>query len=60
MALVSGRQTQPARRDAPPYEAARTLDSAALFGAAREIVIVHGNDRYILRVTRQGKLLLNK
>lgn len=37
-----------------------TIESGALFGTAREIVIVHCGERYVLRVTRQGKLLLNK
>lgn len=31
-----------------------------LFGEAREVVIVHGADRYRLRITRSGKLILNK
>lgn len=37
-----------------------TIDSDALFGGAREVVIVHGEERYRLRCTRSGKLLLNK
>lgn len=37
-----------------------TIDSDALFAGAREVVIVHGDERYRLRCTRSGKLLLNK
>jgi len=38
----------------------RTISSQTLFGSARQVVIVHNGDRYILRLTRQGKLILNK
>ena len=34
------------------------ISSAALFGRAREVVIVHGEHRYRLRCTRSGKLIL--
>jgi putative hemin transport protein len=34
--------------------------SEALFGGRREIGIAHGGQRYVLRITRQGKLILNK
>lgn len=34
--------------------------SSALFKGAREIVIEHNGDFYRLRITRQGKLILNK
>ena len=36
------------------------VDSAGLFGKAREVVIVHGGEEYRLRITRQGKLILTK
>lgn len=32
----------------------------ALFGAARELVIEHGNEEYRLRITQAGKLILTK
>jgi hemin uptake protein HemP len=38
----------------------RTFDSAALFGGEHEIGIVHAGELYRLRITRQGKLILNK
>jgi hemin uptake protein HemP len=37
-----------------------TIDSAELFGGANEIRIVHGQALYRLKITRQGKLILNK
>ncbi len=36
------------------------IDSKALFAGHRELVILHNADRYVLRITRQGKLILNK
>ncbi|HXH84743.1 MAG TPA: hemin uptake protein HemP [Candidatus Tectomicrobia bacterium] len=36
------------------------IDSAALFRAAREIVIVHQGQEYRLRITRAEKLILTK
>jgi hemin uptake protein HemP len=38
----------------------RTLDSAALFAGRTEIVIDHAGALYRLKITRQGKLILNK
>lgn len=38
----------------------RTVTSAELFGAAREVLIRHDGDTYRLRITRAGKLILNK
>lgn len=37
-----------------------TVDSAALFGGERELLIQHGSERYRLRRTRNGKLILTK
>lgn len=36
------------------------LDSGKLFGGAREVVIEHAGQEYLLRVTSQGKLILTK
>jgi hemin uptake protein HemP len=36
------------------------VDSAALFGGKREIIIVHGREHYHLRITSQNKLILTK
>lgn len=38
----------------------RTISSAELFAGARELVIEHVNERYVLRHTNQGKLILTK
>jgi hemin uptake protein HemP len=36
------------------------IDSQALLGDRDEVLIRHGDQMYRLRVTRQGKLILNK
>ncbi|WP_076861643.1 hemin uptake protein HemP [Bradyrhizobium mercantei] len=36
------------------------LDSRELFAAEREIIIVHGEEHYRLRLTSQNKLILTK
>jgi hemin uptake protein HemP len=41
-------------------QSVRTLDSAALFAGRTEIVIDHDGALYRLKITRQGKLILNK
>ncbi len=38
----------------------RTVSSNALFQGSREIAIDHFGATYRLRITRQGKLILNK
>lgn len=38
----------------------RHFQASDLFGAAREIGIVHAGELYRLRVTRAGKLILTK
>lgn len=50
--------TEPVRRStgAP----VRQIDSVALLGGARELLISHGPALYRLRVTAQGKLILTK
>ncbi|MBD0416394.1 hemin uptake protein HemP [Oryzicola mucosus] len=40
--------------------AVRTLTSESLFDGAYEIGINHGGSLYRLKITRQGKLILNK
>ncbi len=41
-------------------EGPRIVDSRALFAGEHEIGIVHAGETYRLRITRQGKLILNK
>ena len=38
----------------------RTLSSSNLFEGRREIAIEHGEAVYRLKITKQGKLILNK
>ncbi|MEX0956175.1 MAG: hemin uptake protein HemP [Rhizobiaceae bacterium] len=38
----------------------KTLSSVNLFQGTREIAIEHGESVYRLKITRQGKLILNK
>jgi hemin uptake protein HemP len=40
--------------------AARRVNSAALLGRQREVVIVHRGQEYRLRVTKSDKLILTK
>lgn len=53
-------------RPPPPYsaddrpESMRTVSSEALFQGRTEIAIDHGGSIYRLKITRQGKLILNK
>jgi hemin uptake protein HemP len=39
---------------------APVLETASLFGDRRQVVIGHNSCRYVLRITRHGKLILNK
>lgn len=48
------------RRPPAPVQPSRTVDSGALFGGAHEIGIEHHGALYRLKITRQGKLILNK
>lgn len=45
---------------APGNAARRGIDSRTLFGEARTLVIHHAGTAYLLRITRQGKLILTK
>lgn len=57
MVKQSQNPPQQARPDAAPTQ---TLTSAELMQGKREIVIVHQGERYRLRQTRNGKLILTK
>lgn len=43
-----------------PGMPAKTITSAELFAARREIVILHAGEEYRLRITSNGKLILTK
>jgi hemin uptake protein HemP len=36
------------------------IDSSKLFGGHKQLVIGHNGARYVLKITRHGKLILNK
>jgi len=38
----------------------RRIKSSFLFQGRREVVIVHKEEEYVLRITRNGKLILTK
>lgn len=44
----------------PTAQTVRTIESAEIFRGQNEIVIRHEDFTYRLKITRQGKLILNK
>jgi hemin uptake protein HemP len=44
----------------PTVQTVRTIESAEIFRGQSEIVIRHADFTYRLKITRQGKLILNK
>ena len=46
--------------DKDKQSAPRQLDSRQLLGRDREIYILHNNERYMLRITANNKLILTK
>lgn len=48
------------RAQAQADEAFNVLPSETLLRGARALVIEHDGDRYVLRITRNGKLILTK
>jgi hemin uptake protein HemP len=53
----------PARPIDPPTQATRAqrmIESRELFGSENEILISHDGAIYRMKITRQGKLILNK
>ncbi|HSF59832.1 MAG TPA: hemin uptake protein HemP [Candidatus Binatia bacterium] len=51
--------SSPANSSAPAEQKPR-LESASLFQGGREVVIIHQEQEYSLRITRNGKLILTK
>jgi hemin uptake protein HemP len=49
-----------ASHDASPKPPRRSVASDDLFQGVRELVILHRNEEYRLRITRAGKLILTK
>ncbi len=54
------RRTQGAPRALGAAQAVRSFDTTELFGTDNEIEITHQQTVYRLKITRQGKLILNK
>jgi len=50
---------RPGHQVAPNPERLR-VDVAQLMAGRREVVLVHGSEEYLLRITRLGKLILTK
>jgi hemin uptake protein HemP len=44
----------------PPVSKKPRIESSHLFQGSNEIMIVHKNEEYNLRITRNGKLILTK
>jgi len=55
------RETQSSSQPPSPIsQPTRIVESRELFGGDSEILISHGGATYRMRITRQGKLILNK
>lgn len=52
--------SSPANATAGVPPDAPVVEAATLFGRHRQVVIGHNGCRYVLRITRHGKLILNK
>lgn len=58
---MQSKSAHPPLTDASAAQPARkTVSSSELFGASREVRIVHHGEQYTLRLTRLGKLILTK
>lgn len=60
--MATPEKTQPAKADPAPAEAPHPsrLSSAELLQGQNTVEIDHGGQRYLLRVTRENKLILTK
>ncbi len=50
----------PRANDVSSHQQLKTYGSRELFNGSREVGIEHGGSLYRLKITRQGKLILNK
>jgi hemin uptake protein HemP len=59
---MAGEQNQDRPEDARPADPPKdaVIAAAQLFGDRREVCIEHNGERYRLRITRRGKLILQK
>jgi hemin uptake protein HemP len=44
----------------PSWSQRKRISTADLMQGAREVIIVHGGEEYVLRITKTGKLILTK
>lgn len=56
---MSQRETKATTKDDRPHFK-NEISSKALLASAKELVILHNDERYILRVTANDKLILTK
>jgi hemin uptake protein HemP len=54
--VPDGKSVMPRASDTTP----KVVTTEALFEGQREICIEHEGERYVLRITRRGKLILQK
>jgi hemin uptake protein HemP len=57
---TAGTVPKPAGASASVPPDAPVVEASTLFGPHRQVVIGHNGCRYVLRITRHGKLILNK
>jgi hemin uptake protein HemP len=57
--LNAGNQAQ-SREETHQISDSEVVDSTALLNGQRQVVIAHAGEYYVLRVTKQGKLILTK
>lgn len=53
-------KTSPPENKAPEAERLHRLDSGEIFKGANTVEIAHAGQHYLLRVTRENKLILTK
>jgi hemin uptake protein HemP len=53
-------EERPTDEDKPAAAEAKIVRTQELFGPDKEIVIDHDGEKYRLRITRRGKLILQK
>jgi hemin uptake protein HemP len=58
--VLPSRQENAGRRGAAAPSSPLEYQSGMLFSGSREILIRHGDAVYRLKITKQGKLILNK
>jgi hemin uptake protein HemP len=61
--IMSSEEIKPSQEtvsESPPQDRSIILDAKQLFGDQKEICIEHAGERYRLRITRRGRLILCK